>query len=78
MAKDSDLNLYNKTIYQIFPRQYSSTHDFKGVEKDLQRIKDLGSDIVYLLPIHPIGQVQKKENSVVLILSKIILKFLMN
>lgn len=60
MAKDSDLNLYNKTIYQIFPRQYSSTHDFKGVEKDLQRIKDLGSDIVYLLPIHPIGQVQKK------------------
>ena len=39
MAKDSDLNLYNKTIYQIFPRQYSSTHDFKGVEKDLQRIK---------------------------------------
>lgn len=62
MAKDTDLNLYNKTIYQVFPRQHSQNHNFKGVEEDLERIKELGTDIVYLLPIHPIGQIQKKGN----------------
>lgn len=60
MAQETDLNLRNKTIYQIFPRQYSSTHDFEGIIKDLDRIKDLGIDIIYLLPIHPIGQIDKK------------------
>ena len=27
--------LRNKVIYQVFPRQYSKTHDFNGVIKDL-------------------------------------------
>ena len=52
--------LRNKVIYQVFPRQYSSTHDFNGVIKDLDRIKDLNVDYVYLLPIHPIGEVARK------------------
>ncbi len=53
-------NLRNQIIYQVFPRQHSKTSDFNGVIKDLDRIKDLGVDIVYLLPIHPIGQKNKK------------------
>lgn len=53
-------NLRNQIIYQVFPRQHSNTSDFNGVIKDLDRIKDLGVDIVYLLPIHPIGQKNKK------------------
>ena len=52
--------LRNKVIYQVFPRQYSSTHDFNGVIKDLDRIKDLNVDYLYLLPIHPIGEVARK------------------
>ena len=35
------------------------THDFKGLIADLI-IKDLGIDIVYLLPIHPIGLKDRK------------------
>lgn len=60
MAYNTNLDLRNQVIYQVFPRQYSKENNFKGVTKDLQRIKDLGTDIVYLLPIHPIGVKNKK------------------
>ena len=33
---------------------------FKEVEEDLERIKDLGVDIIWLMPIHPIGVKNKK------------------
>ena len=52
--------LRNKVIYQVFPRQYSSTHDFKGVYNDLDRLVKLKVDYLYLLPIHPIGKVARK------------------
>ena len=60
MAHNTNLDLRNKVIYQVFPRQYSKEGNFKGVTKDLERIKELGTDIVYLLPIHPIGVKNKK------------------
>ena len=60
MAKQTSINLRNKIIYQVFPRQYSKTHDFSGVIKDLKRIKELGVDIIQLLPIHPIGVLDRK------------------
>ena len=52
--------LRNKVIYQVFPRQYSSTHDFKGVYSDLDRLEKLKVDYIYLLPIHPIGKLARK------------------
>ena len=60
MAKTTSINLRNQIIYQVFPRQYSKTHDLKGVTKDLERIKGLGVDIIQLLPVHPIGLLQRK------------------
>lgn len=53
-------SLRNKVIYQVFPRQYSKTHDFKGVIDDLDRLKKLNIDYLYLLPIHPIGVKDRK------------------
>jgi glycosidase len=55
MARDTNLNLRNQVIYQIYPRQYSLEGTFEAVSNDLDRIKDLGVDIIYFLPIHPIG-----------------------
>lgn len=55
MAKHTDINLRNQVIYQIYPRQYSKEGTFKALQHDLERIQDLGVDIIYLLPIHPIG-----------------------
>ncbi len=50
----------NEIIYQIFTRNYSPEGTFESVRKDLQRIKDLGVDIVYLTPIHPISEKERK------------------
>lgn len=50
----------NETIYQIFVRNYSNEGTFKAVEKDLNRIRDLGVDIVYLMPINEIGLKNRK------------------
>lgn len=47
-------------IYQIFPRQYSAKGDFNSIISDLDRLKDLGVNVLWLMPIHPIGQEKKK------------------
>lgn len=49
-----------ETIYQIFVRNYSKEGTFKAVENDLSRLKDLGVDIIYLMPINEIGVKNRK------------------
>ncbi len=48
------------TIYQVNTRQFSEQGNFDGVTEQLARIKALGSDIVWLMPIHEIGQKNRK------------------
>ena len=60
MAKQTDLNLRSYTFYQVFPRQHSQSQNFQGVVNDLERIKSLGTDVIYFLPIHPIGKIARK------------------
>lgn len=47
-------------IYQIFPRNYSQKGDFNSITADLDRIKNLGVDVLWLMPIHPIGKLKSK------------------
>lgn len=47
-------------IYQVNTRQFSTSGDFKGVITGLPHIKALGADIVWLMPIHPIGNKYRK------------------
>ena len=51
---------HNEIVYQVFPRNYAQEEPFKSIANDLDRIKDLGVDIVYLLPIHIIGEKARK------------------
>jgi glycosidase len=51
---------HNSIIYQIFPRNHSKEGTFKKIEEDLPRISSLGIDIIYLMPIHEIGQKERK------------------
>jgi glycosidase len=44
-------------IYQVNMRAFSSGSDFKGVLERLDSIKSLGVNVVYLMPIYPIGTV---------------------
>ncbi len=50
----------NAVIYEINIRQYSQEGTFNKITDDLQRIKDLGVDIIWLMPIHPIGEKNRK------------------
>jgi starch synthase (maltosyl-transferring) len=43
--------------YELFPRSWGG---LKGVEKQLPALADLGFDVVYLPPIHPIGHTNRK------------------
>ena len=50
----------NATIYELNVRQHTAEGSFNAATKDLARIKELGADIVWLMPIHPIGVVNRK------------------
>ena len=43
--------------YELFPRSWGG---FRGVEEQLPRLAELGFDVVYLPPIHPIGRTHRK------------------
>jgi len=47
-------------VYEIYPRQFSEAGTFKGVETRLDDLDKLGVNILWLMPIHPIGEVKKK------------------
>ncbi len=47
-------------IYEIFPRAFSATGDFNGITASLDKLKALGVNILWLMPVHPIGQEKKK------------------
>ncbi|TCJ12195.1 hypothetical protein EPD60_16140 [Flaviaesturariibacter flavus] len=44
-------------IYQVNMRAFSSTRNFQGVLARLDSIKALGVNVVYLMPIYPVGNV---------------------
>lgn len=50
----------NATIYQLNTRQFSEEGTFKAAQKELPRLKELGADIIWLMPIHPIGEKSRK------------------
>lgn len=60
MAQDTSKSLRNQVIYSIFVRNYSQEGTFEAVRRDLPRIRSLGVDIIWLMPIHPVGNVHRK------------------
>lgn len=47
-------------LYQVNTRQFTPEGTFKAAQKQLPRLKALGVDIVWLMPIHPIGEKNRK------------------
>lgn len=50
----------NATIYEVNIRQYTPEGTFSAFEPHLQRLKDMGIDIIWLMPINPIGIENRK------------------
>ena len=60
MASNTDLALRGKVLYSVFVRTHTPEGTFRALEGDLDRLRSLGVDILWLMPIHPIGTVSRK------------------
>ena len=60
MASDTPSSYRNLVIYEIYVRNHGANGTFKDVEIDLPRLHSLGVDILWFMPIHPIGVLNKK------------------
>ncbi len=47
-------------IYEIFPRAFSAEGSFREIERRLPELKELGVTVLWLMPIHPIGEERRK------------------
>jgi glycosidase len=47
-------------IYQINTRQFTPEGTFAAAQRELPRLRELGVDILWLMPIHPIGVLNRK------------------
>jgi glycosidase len=47
-------------IYSVYLRSFSREGTFAGLEKRLPELKDMGVTVLWLLPIHPVGEKNRK------------------
>jgi len=60
MTRTTNPELQHLVIYSVFVRNHTPEGTFRAVIPDLGRIRSLGTDAVWLMPIHPIGEVARK------------------
>lgn len=60
MAKQTSKELRSLVMYSVFVRNHSEEGNFSALRTDLDRIQRLGVDIIWLLPVHPIGKIARK------------------
>jgi glycosidase len=60
MATDTPSSYRNLVIYEVYVRNHGPHGTFADVEADLPRIQSMGVDVVWFMPIHPIGKVSRK------------------
>ena len=60
MADNTPASLQNAIIYSVYVRAHTEEGTFLSIIPDLDRIRALGTDIIWFLPIHPIGGKGKK------------------
>ena len=60
MAKQTNISLRGDVIYSVYVRSHTPEGTFRALIPDLDRIRALGTDIIWLMPIHPIGVKGKK------------------
>src|SRR6056297_2498488 len=50
----------NANIYEVNIRQYTRAGTFDAFAEHLPRLKEMGVDILWIMPIHPIGEKNRK------------------
>jgi glycosidase len=59
-ARQSPDWLRDGVVYEVFPRDFSPQGNFKGIVPQLDRLKQLGVNVLWLMPIHPMGKLKAK------------------
>lgn len=60
MAADIPISSRNLVIYEIYVRNHGLNGTFADVEVDLERIRSMNVDVIWFMPIHPIGKINRK------------------
>ncbi|GAB1403126.1 MAG: alpha-amylase family glycosyl hydrolase [Lentimicrobiaceae bacterium] len=50
----------NLSIYEVNIRQFTPEGTFNALKAHLPRLKELGADIIWLMPVNPIGELNRK------------------
>lgn len=50
----------NMTIYEVNIRQFTPEGTFKAFNEHLPRLKELGTEILWIMPVQPIGEKERK------------------
>jgi glycosidase len=48
-------------LYEVFIRDFSPSGDIQGVIRGLDAIKAVAADVIWLMPIHPVGALNRKD-----------------
>ena len=60
MAKNTPKEYRNQVMYSVFVRNHTEEGTFEALRRDLERIRSLGVGMIWLMPIHPIGETARK------------------
>jgi glycosidase len=60
-AQATDSWVSRSAIYEVFVRDFSPAGDLRGVTRGLDRIQAAGANVVWLMPIYPVGLLNRKE-----------------
>ena len=60
MAKNTPKEYRNQVMYSVFVRNHTEEGTFEALRRDLERIRSLGVGMIWLMPIHPIGEKARK------------------
>ena len=52
--------LRSAVMYEIFPRNFSQAGTLNAITARLDELQDLGVTVIWLMPVHPIGEKMKK------------------
>jgi glycosidase len=59
-ARPSPDWLRSAVVYEVFPRNFSEDGTFNAITERLDDLGDMGVTLLWLMPIHPIGEKDKK------------------
>ncbi len=59
-ARESAEWVKDAVIYEVYLRSFSKEGNFKALEARIPELKKLGVTVVWLMPIHPVGKINRK------------------